>query len=88
MDEALLRQLTRQLKILNIWISVVGTLILAAVIICIVLIFKVVTFVQNTSDKITNLQQKTESSLNVKQQVCDSKSFSSLLSDRSKLCEQ
>lgn len=87
MDEVLLRQLTRQLKILNIWISIVGVTILAAITISIYLLVKVITFVQNTSDKITNLQQKTESSLNVKQQVCDSKSLSSLLQDRSTLCK-
>ncbi|MDB5181546.1 MAG: hypothetical protein JWP13_309 [Candidatus Saccharibacteria bacterium] len=86
MDEILLRQLVRQLRLLNIWISIVGSLILISLIVCIVLIFKVVTFVQDTSDKISNLQQKTENSLNVRNQLCDSKSIASLLEDRSSLC--
>lgn len=86
MDEVLLRQLVRQLKILNIWIAVVGTIILASIIVCIFLLFKVVTFVQNTSDRVTNLQQKTEKSLDVRQQVCDNNSISDLLQDRSEFC--
>lgn len=87
MDEALLRQLTRQLKILNIWISIIGTLILAAIVICIFLLFKVVTFVQDTSDRITSIQDNTKNTLNVKNQLCESKTLTNLLEDRSKLCE-
>jgi hypothetical protein len=87
MDEALLKQLTRQLKVLNFWISIFGTLILVSIIVCIYLLFKVVTFVQNTSDKITSLQDSTKNSLNVQKQLCDSKTFGSLLEDRSKICQ-
>lgn len=87
MDEQLIKQLTRQLKILNIWISIVGVTILAAIIVCIVLLFKVVTFVQNTSDRITNIQDSTKKSLNVREQICASKSISSFLQNRSEICE-
>lgn len=87
MDEQLLRQLTRQLKILNIWITIVGTLILAAIITCIFLLFKVVTFVQDTSDKLTSIQDNTKDSLNLQKQLCDSKTFGSLLKDRSQTCD-
>lgn len=87
MDDALLKQLTRQLKILNIWISIVGTLILAAIIICIFLLFKVVTFVQDTSSRVTSIQDNTRNTLNVKNQLCDSKTLTNLLEDRSQLCK-
>jgi hypothetical protein len=87
MDEALLRQLIRQLRILNIWITIVGTLILASIIICIYLLFKVVTFVHDTSQKITNIQDKTTQSLNVQKQLCSSKTIGSLLENRSSICK-
>jgi hypothetical protein len=87
MDEVLLRQLVRQLKILNTWITIVGGLILAVIIVCAFLLFKVVTFVQDTSDKVNNLQQKTEDNLNVKKQICESNSIGNLLENRSSLCE-
>jgi hypothetical protein len=87
MDEALLRQLTRQLKILNFWITVVGTLILASIIVCIILLFKVVTFVQNTADRVTSIQNSTKNNLNVQKQLCESKNIGSLLQDRSSICK-
>lgn len=88
MDEVLLKQLVRQMKILNIWISIVGGLILVTIAICAFLLFKVVTFVQDTRDSVNNLQQKTEDSLNVKQQICDSNSIGSLFQERSDLCKE
>jgi sensor histidine kinase regulating citrate/malate metabolism len=87
MDEVLLRQLVRQLKILNFWITTVGLLILAAIVICIVLLIKIVAFVHNTESKITDLQQKTTQSLNVKQQLCTNKSISDFLQNKSTVCQ-
>lgn len=74
------------MKILNFWISVVGVLILVSIAICGFLLFKVVTFVEDTRNSVNNLQQKTEDSLNVKKQICDSDSIGSLFQDRSDLC--
>lgn len=88
MDEVVLRQLTRQLKILNFWITTVGILILTAVIICIVLLVKVVSFVHDTENHITSLQQKTEQSLNVKQQLCGNASIKSVLQNKTEPCTQ
>ena len=87
MDEIVLRGLTRQLKILNIWITIFGSLILVALIICIILVVRVFMFVNETQDRITNLQEKAESSLNVKQQLCDTNSVGSLLEKRSEICK-
>lgn len=88
MDEILLKQLLRQVKILNFWISVVGVLVLVSLAICGFLLFKVVTFVQDTRDSVNNLQQRTEDTLNVRKQICESDSVGSLFQDRSDLCKQ
>lgn len=87
MDEALLRQLTRQLKILNFWITVVGSLILITLVIAIVLLIKVVTFVHNTQDQISNLQRKTQQTLDVRQKLCNSNSVSGLLQKGTDVCK-
>jgi hypothetical protein len=63
-------------------------LMLASIVVCIVLLFKVFTFVQNTQDRLSDLQQKTESTLNVRDQLCDSDSIRGFLEDRSRLCTQ
>jgi hypothetical protein len=57
MDEILLKQLVRQLKILNLWIAIGGTLLLISFLVCIFLLFKMVTFMQDTSDRLTSIQQ-------------------------------
>ncbi len=86
MDETLVRQLTRQLKILNLWITFFGTLFLISLIIIGILIFKLVSFTQHTADKITDLQQKTTQTLNVQKKLCDTKSVGSLLQREAHVC--
>lgn len=86
MDEVLLKQLVRQLKILNMWIAIGGTLMLVAFLVCIFLLFKVVTFMQDTSDKLNALQDKTQNSLNIQKQLCESDTFSGFLERKSELC--
>lgn len=87
MDEVLLKQLVRQMKILNIWISVFGTLILVAMIICLYLVFRVVTFVQDTSNKLNSIQENTQNTLNVQKQLCSSDNISDFLKNRSDYCQ-
>jgi sensor histidine kinase regulating citrate/malate metabolism len=87
MDEVLLRQLTRQLKVLNFWIATVGILVLAAIIVCIVLLIKVVTFVHNTESQLSDLQQKTSQTLDVKQKLCSSQSVTDFLQNKSSICQ-
>ena len=79
MDEKLIRALTKQMKILNFWVSVYGTIILVILIFLSVTLFRVVSYVNN-------LNKKVESSLDVKSKVCsgDSK-LGSLVRDR--VCE-
>ena len=70
MDEVLVRQLVRQLKIINLWITLFGTVIVVALIVLGILVFKVVTFVHSTEQKVSDLQQKTVNTLNVKDDIC------------------
>ena len=70
MDEVLVRQLVRQLKIINFWITLFGTVIVVALIVLGILVFKVVTFVHSTEQKVSDLQQKTVNTLNVKDDIC------------------
>lgn len=86
MDEQLTRQLIRQLKFINFWITLFGTLILIGFVITGFLIYKVVTFTQDTTSKLNNLQQKTEQTLNVQQKLCDTSSVGSLLKKQTGIC--
>jgi uncharacterized membrane protein YciS (DUF1049 family) len=70
MDEVLVRQLVRQLKIINLWITLFGTVIVVALIVLGILVFKVATFVRTTEQKVSDLQQKTVNTLNVKDDIC------------------
>ena len=76
MDEKLIKALTRQMKILNFWVSVYGTLIL------VILIFLSITLLRVAS-YVNNLNKKLESSLDVKTKVCGSDAnIPSWLNDR------
>ena len=86
MDQDLAKQLIRQLKILNLWITIFGTLLLITMIILGVLLFKVVTYAQQTSQKISDIQQKTSQTLDIERQLCDTKTPNSLL-QRTNICD-
>jgi len=86
MDEVLVRQLTRQLKLLNFWITFFGVLFVIGFIILGVLIYKVITFTHDAENKFTSLQQKTEQTLNVQKQLCTTKSVGSLLQKDTGVC--
>lgn len=80
MDEQLAKQLTRQLKILNRWLLAMTTLFVAAMIVIGVLLFKIITFVNDTRDRITDVQQKADSALDVQGRLC--KNDSAFVPDR------
>ncbi len=88
MDELLLRQLVKQLRILNIWISIFGSLILITLIVLGVLVFKVVTFVNDTNKKVENLTSQTKQSLDIKQKACNSNTIGNVLRDKTDVCAQ
>ncbi|MFZ2513729.1 MAG: hypothetical protein WAW63_04705 [Candidatus Saccharimonadales bacterium] len=69
-DDKLASELTRQLKIINFWISLFGSIIVITLLILGFLVFKVVTYVQSTEQKVSDLRQKTVNTLNVKDDLC------------------
>jgi hypothetical protein len=87
MDEVLLKQLVRQLRILNIWITVFGSLILAVLLVLGYFVFKLVTFVNDTNKKVEHLTTQTRDALDFKSKVCSSDSFGSFLQGRTDLCK-
>jgi hypothetical protein len=86
MDDLLLRQLVRQIKILNTWVTVFGTLVLVSFIVMLILIFKAVTYIHDTTQRLASLQQQTQQSLDIKTKICDDKSLTSLLGN-SDICK-
>ena len=79
MDEALTKQLVKQLKILNFWIRLFGILVLATLAILGFMLYKIVTFVHETEQKVSDLQQKTTQTLDVQRRFCNSKTGTALL---------
>lgn len=76
MDEQVARQLTRQLKVINFWITFFGTIIVVTLLILGFFIFKMVMFVRSTEEKITKIQTQTSQTLNVKDDICNNKLLS------------
>lgn len=70
MDEQVARQLTRQLKIINFWITFFGTIIVVTLLVLGFFIFKMVLFVRSTEEKIIKIQTQTTQTLNVKDDLC------------------
>ena len=70
MNEELTRQLVRQLKVINFWITLFGSLIVATLLVLGFLVFRVFTFVHSTEQKVTDLRNKTTQTLNVKDDLC------------------
>ena len=86
MDEVLIRQLTRQLKLLNFWITFFGVLFFIGFVIMGILIYKVVTLTHDVSNKFTGLQQKTEQTLNLQKDICGSGKIGSILRNNTGSC--
>lgn len=72
MDDQVAKQLTRQLKIMNFWITFFGSIIVILMLIIGFFTYKTVVFVRNTQQKITEIQTKTTETLNVKDDICSS----------------
>ena len=87
MDENLQRQLIKQMKILNFWITTFGILLLVALGIIGFLLFQVIIFVKDTGDRIQQFQQGTSQSLNLKQQACNDNALGAFLRQQSGVCD-
>lgn len=86
MDEVLLKQITRQLKIINFWITFFGTVIIVSLLIGAIVLFKIARYTESKVQKFESFQQQTSKTLNVKEQLCTNKSLSSLLSTQTDIC--
>lgn len=75
------------MKVLNFWITLFGSLFLVGLIIAGFLLFKLVTFVQHTDQRIQDLQTKTSNALNLQKQVCGNGSLSKLLANAGNYCQ-
>lgn len=88
MDEKLQTQLIKQLKIMNFWITLYGTLLLVVLVFILYMIFQVVTFVQRTNDQINSLKNSASDSVNVQKNVCKGDSqFSKYLKNNTDFCK-
>ena len=63
-------QLLKQLKILNFWITSFGILFLLSLGIIGFFAYQAAMYVKNASDKVTNIQEQTTQTLDVKSQLC------------------
>lgn len=87
MDDQLAKQLVRQLRILNLWITIFGTLILATLAVLGYFVFKIVTFVNDTNTKVENLTSQTKETLDFNARFCDSESVGGFLRGNTDACE-
>lgn len=64
------KQLLRQLKILNFWITTFGILLLLALGAIGFFLYQTAMFVKDTRDNVSNFQQSTTESIDLKAQAC------------------
>ena len=87
MNEQLAKQLTRQLRLLNFWITFFGVIILASLAVSGYFMYRAYTYVKKAESSLTSLQQKAQLNVDVQDKLCNSKSsFSGLIKEQSTLC--
>ncbi len=88
MNEQLERQLLRQLKLLNFWITTFGVLFLASLGFIGYFLFQTAMFVKNTNDSLQTVKQQTTDTLNVNKQVCSgSGAMSEYIKNNTSFCK-
>lgn len=71
MNEQLLKQLVRQVKIMNFWITLFGVIMVASIITLAFLIFQVVQVIQKTNTQLSNVKTEISQSMDIKAKVCE-----------------
>lgn len=79
MNEDLQRQLIKQLKLLNFWITFFGVFFVVTLVVLGFMLFQLISFMQDTADKFETLQRETRQSLDVKQKICNDSTASRLI---------
>jgi cell division protein FtsL len=90
MDEQLLRsvqKLQKQLRAIKIMLGFFFFMLLAMLAILGFVTYKVITFTQDVTNRITNIQTQTRESLDLKTKVCDNKSLTGLLGSNNDFCQ-
>lgn len=88
MNDKTQRQLVRQLKIINFWISFYGIIVIIVMLVMAFMVFKVVTFVGETNSRIDGVKSTISKELNAKQKLCNNEgSLSNLIKDRTDFCK-
>lgn len=72
MTDKAAQALTKQLKVLNFWITTFGTLFFVVLVIIGFLLYQTIAFVRETGDKLTATQESVTKSLDVKSKLCSS----------------
>ena len=87
-NNVLMDKLVRQLKILNIWITFFGSLVVVALIVMAILLFSLIGFIKDTGTKIDNVRTQASDLVNLKKQACEGDdAFSNLLRSSTGVCE-
>jgi type VI protein secretion system component VasK len=84
MDEKLQRKLVRQIRIINVWMTIIGTFILGVLIACGWVLIQVWSLTKNTTQTIDSVKQ----SLDVKKTACNGDTaFSKYLQQNTEACK-
>lgn len=86
MDEHLAKSIRRQLRAIKLMLGFFSLLLVAMLLILGFIAWKVVTFTQDVSNRITNIQEKTQQNLDLKEQICSNNSISGLLGQNNDFC--
>ena len=88
MDDKLARQLVRQLKIINFWISFYGIIMIAIMGFLLYMIIQMVMFVQDTNKRIEQIRTDAADSLNVQKKSCgDGSPLADWLKNNTDICK-
>jgi len=87
-NDVLMKSLVRQLKILNIWITFFGSLVVVAMVVMAILLFSLIGFIKDTGTKIDNARTQANDSVNLKKQACEGNDgFSDFLRSSTGVCD-
>jgi len=88
MNDDTQKQLVRQLKIINFWISFFGTIVIVVMLVLAFLVFKVVSFVDQTNQRIDTLKTSVVDNVNAKKKLCEGEgTISNLINERTDFCK-
>lgn len=83
-----INKLSRQLRAIKVMMAVFMTIVLVSLAVLGYMVWTVVSFTRDVTEKVTNIQTSTTEALDFKSKVCDSDTIGSFLSDKSDLCKE